>query len=61
MKTFDFEHTKYAISYTSAMRKDLKRAEKRGYKMQEIADVIEKLANSEPLEEKYHDHVLEGN
>lgn len=61
MKTFDFEHTKYAISYTSAMRKDLKRAEKRGYKMQEIADVIEKLANSESLEEKYHDHALEGN
>ena len=29
--------------------------------MQEIANVIEKLANDEPLEERYHDHALEGN
>ncbi|MBR4598832.1 MAG: type II toxin-antitoxin system YafQ family toxin [Treponema sp.] len=53
--------TKYNINYTSAMKKDLKRAEKRGYDMKEIAEIIFKLANDEPLEERYHDHNLEGN
>ena len=43
------------------MKKDLKRAEKRGYNMKEIAEIIFKLANDEPLEERYHDHSLEGN
>jgi len=45
--------TKYNINYTSAMKKDLKRAEKRGYDMKEIAEIIFKLANDEPLEERY--------
>ena len=29
--------------------------------MKEIAEIIFKLANDEPLEERYHDHSLEGN
>ena len=53
--------TKYAFSYTSVMKKDMKRAQKRGYNMEEIARVISKLANDEPLEERYRDHSLDGN
>ena len=53
--------TKYAVSYTSVMKKDMKRAQKRGYNMEEIAKVISKLANDEPLEERYRDHALDGN
>lgn len=47
--------TKYAVSYTSVMKKDMKRAQKRGYNTAEIAKVISKLANDEPLEERYRD------
>ena len=43
------------------MKKDMKRAQKRGYNMEEIAKVISKLANDEPLEERYRDHSLDGN
>ena len=58
---FSTAKTKLSINYTTAMKKDLKRVQKRGYDMQEIAKVIEKLANDEQLEERYHDHALEGN
>ena len=61
MKKLNLPNTKYNINYTSTMKKDLKRAEKRGYNMKEIAEIIFKLANEEPLEERYHDHNLEGN
>ena len=60
MKKFSTEKTKYTTSYTSTMKKDLKRAEKRGYNMQEFADIVCKLANDEPLDEHFHDHALEG-
>ena len=61
MIKLNFSKTKYDISYSTTMKKDLKRAEKRGYNMREIAEVIFRLANDEPLEECYHDHALEGN
>ena len=61
MKKLNLPNTKYNINYTSTMKKDLKRVEKRGYNMKEIAEIIFKLANDEPLEERYHDHSLEGN
>ena len=61
MMQFPTEKTKYTTNYTSAMRKDLKRAQKRGYDMQEFAAVVTKLANDTPLDERYHDHALEGN
>ena len=48
---FSTAKTKLSINYTTAMKKDLKRIQKRGYDMQEIAKVIEKLANDELLEE----------
>ena len=39
----------------------MKRVQKRGYNTAEIAKVISKLANDEPLEERYRDHSLDGN
>ena len=48
------------MSFTSAMRKDLKRAQKRGYDMSEISDIILKLANDEPLGAHLHYHALSG-
>ena len=61
MKKLNLPNTKYNINYTSTMNKDLKRAENRGYNMKAIAEIIFKLANDEPLEERYHYHSLEGN
>ena len=49
------------IPWTNQYKKDVKLAKKRNYKMEELYSVVSKLANDEPLEEKYHDHALEGN
>lgn len=51
----------YTIKPTSQFKKDLKLAQKRGYKIQDITDIIKKLAAGEPLPEKHHDHALTGN
>lgn len=58
---FSKEKTKYTTHFTNAMKKDFKLIQKRGYNLEELANVVSKLANAEPLEEKYHDHALEGN
>ena len=51
----------YQVQWTKQYKKDVKLAKKRNYKMEELYSVVEKLANDEPLEERYHDHSLEGN
>lgn len=51
----------YTIQWTSQYKKDVKRAKKRNYNMDELYSVISKLANDEPLEERYRDHSLDGN
>ena len=51
---------KYEIKPSTRFKKDLKLAHKRGYKLSLLADVIEKLANGETLDEKYKDHNLSG-
>ena len=51
----------YQVQWTKQYKKDVKLAKKRNYKMEELYSVVEKLANDEPLEERYHDHNLEGN
>ncbi len=51
----------YQVQWTNQYKKDVKLAKKRNYKMEELYSVVEKLANDEPLEERYHDHNLEGN
>lgn len=58
---FSKNKTKYEVFFTSAMKKDIKLMEKRHYDLKQFADIVEKLANGLPLEEKYHDHALEGN
>lgn len=50
----------YAVKPTTQFKKDLKLAQKRGYDIQAITDIIKKLAAGEPLPEKNHDHALTG-
>lgn len=50
------------VILTSAFKKDYKRLIRSGqYVMRHLQEVTEKLANNEPLNEKYHDHSLIGN
>ncbi len=51
---------RYEIVPSNQFKKDLKLAAKRGYDMNKIKNVIEKLANGETLEAKYRDHLLTG-
>lgn len=51
----------YQVQWTKQYKKDVKLAKKRNYKMEELYSVVEKLASGEILEERYHDHNLEGN
>lgn len=51
---------KYRIRPTVKFQKDLKRAQRRGYKIPLLTDVVKKLANGEPLPEKNRDHSLTG-
>lgn len=51
---------KYAVKPTSKFQRDLKRAQKRGYDISLLTDIIKKLANGEPLPEKNKDHSLSG-
>ena len=52
---------KYEVRFTTQFKKDLKLAKKQGKDTEKLFAVIEKLANGEPLEEKYRDHDLSGN
>jgi len=51
----------YTVKPTSKFQKDIKRAEKRGYNMSLLAEVVSLLVKGEPLPEKYLDHPLKGN
>ncbi len=50
----------YTVKPTGRFSKDLKRIEKRGYKIDLLTSVIKTLAAGEPLAEKYQDHPLKG-
>lgn len=52
---------KYTLKPSSKFQKDLKRAEKRGYDLSLITEVIKILASGEALPAKYKDHNLSGN
>lgn len=52
---------KYEIVPSNKFRKDLKLAEKRGYEIKKIRDVIAALADGQQLDERYRDHTLTGN
>ena len=50
----------YTIKPTTKFQKDLKRIEKRGYKIDLLTEVIKKLAAGKVLDAKYNDHPLKG-
>lgn len=49
------------IVSSSRFKKDLKLAIKRGYNIELLEEVVNKLAMQKALEEKYKDHELTGN
>ena len=50
----------YTVKPTTKFQKDLKRAEKRGYDIDLLTEVIKKLAAGEKLDASYNDHPLKG-
>ena len=49
------------INYTARFKKDIKVIKKQSfYDKKLLEDIIKKLANDTPLEEKYRDHALQG-
>lgn len=52
---------KYEIDFTSTFSKDLKKIKKRGYNIDLLESVVDKLQTGEQLEQKYKDHLLTGN
>lgn len=57
MINFDLK-TKYKIEYTSKFKKQLKKVVKQNKDINELLEVILKLANLEELEPKYKNHQL---
>jgi mRNA interferase YafQ len=45
---------------TTQFKRDSKLAERRGKKLSKLKDIMVKLINEEPLDEKYRDHKLSG-
>lgn len=50
----------YKIKFTSAYKKSYKLMKKRGLDISLLDDVVDKLRQGIPLEEKNHDHELTG-
>ena len=48
------------IKRTAQFKRDFKRIVKRGVDVRPLLEVIDKLANEEPLDEKFCDHSLKG-
>jgi len=48
-------------SYTKRFEKDVKLVQKRGKNLKKLKNIIEKLVNELPLENKHKDHKLIGN
>lgn len=51
---------RYSVKPTTKFARDLKRAQKRGYNLSLLAEVIKKLAAGEALPERNQDHSLGG-
>ena len=51
---------KYELVLTGKFKKGLKLARKRGLNLKLLDDIVEKLLNGIPLEEKHLDHELKG-
>lgn len=52
---------KFRIKFTNRFKKDLKLAKKQGKDIDKLFNVVEKIANDEPLDDKFRDHLLMGN
>ncbi|MBQ5610384.1 MAG: type II toxin-antitoxin system YafQ family toxin [Fibrobacteraceae bacterium] len=52
---------KYQIRITKKFKKSVKRATKRGKRIQKLKDIVETLAKGEELSSAYKDHALTGN
>ena len=50
-----------SLRYTSAFKKDLAKAKKRGQDLTLLKEVIEMLQKEQKLDDKYKDHELTGN
>ncbi|MCL2053735.1 MAG: type II toxin-antitoxin system YafQ family toxin [Oscillospiraceae bacterium] len=53
--------TKRNIRRTTQFKKEYKKSKKQGKDMTLVLDIINMLANDEPLPEKHFDHALTGN
>jgi mRNA interferase YafQ len=52
---------KREVHYSAPFRRDYKKAKKQGKDIGLLREIIGKLANDEPLDEKHRDHALSGN
>lgn len=52
---------KYKLKYTTSIKRDVKRIEKRGKDITKLKTVLDILSSGEILPEKYLDHALSGN
>ena len=53
--------TAFTVKFTSAFKKDYKRAIRQGRDINRLDEVIALLASGQPLPEKFRDHKLSGN
>ena len=51
---------KYELVLTGKFKKGLKLAKKRGLNIKLLDDIVEKLLNGIPLDERHRDHELKG-
>lgn len=49
------------LETTTQFRKDYKRVKKRGYPMEQMKNVLDRLIAGQPLDERNRDHALTGN
>ncbi|MCM1263658.1 MAG: type II toxin-antitoxin system YafQ family toxin [Butyrivibrio sp.] len=52
---------KYTVKRSGKFKKSYKLAQKRGLDVNLLKDIVLKLSNGIPLDEKYRDHSLKGN
>ena len=50
----------YEIRFTTRFKKDVKQISKQGKKLDKLYNIVQKLADKIPLEQKYRDHELRG-
>lgn len=48
------------LLFRAGLKKDLRQIQKRGYKVELLQEVVDKLASGQSLEPKYRNHALAG-